>query len=73
MTFSHLYAIIIAINQSEVLSMKKDMDKIVFESRYEISEVIQALEEWQKSHKSDSKADTVERLINLLDVMCMEW
>lgn len=53
--------------------MKKDMDKIVFESRYEISEVIQALEEWQKSHKSDSKADTVERLIGLLDVMSMEW
>lgn len=53
--------------------MKKDMDKIIFESRYEIGEVIQALEEWQKSHKSDSKGDTVERLINLLDVMCMEW
>lgn len=53
--------------------MKKDMDKIIFESRYEIGEVIQALEEWQKSHKSDSKADTVERLSELLEVMHMEW
>ena len=53
--------------------MKKDMDKIIFESRYEVGEVIQALEEWQKSHKSDSKADTVKRMIDLLDVMSMEW
>lgn len=53
--------------------MKKDMDCIQFESRYEIGEVIQTLEEWQESHKSDSKADTVKRLIDLLDVMCMEW
>lgn len=53
--------------------MKKDMDKIIFESRYEIGEVLQALEEWQKSHKSDSKADTVKCMIDLLDVMSMEW
>lgn len=53
--------------------MKKDMDKIIFESRWEIGEVIQALEEWKKSHKSDSKADTVQELIDLLDVMSMEW
>ena len=53
--------------------MQKDMDCFQFESRYEISEVIQALEEWQKSHKSDSKADTVKRLVGLLDVMYMEW
>lgn len=53
--------------------MKKNMDKIVFESRREIEEILSALEEWQKSHKSDSKAETVEKLINLLDVMHMEW
>lgn len=70
MTF---FAIIISSKQREVNRMKKDMDKIIFESRYEIGEVIQALEEWQKSHKSDSKADTVKRMIDLLDVMSMEW
>lgn len=53
--------------------MKTDMDCIQFESRYEIAEVIQALEEWQESHKSDSKADTVKRLVGLLDVMYMAW
>ena len=30
--------------------MKKDMDKIIFESRWEIGEVITALEEWQETH-----------------------
>lgn len=53
--------------------MKKNMDKIIFESRWEIEEVMSALEEWQKSHKSDSKKETVQKLINLLDVMHMEW
>lgn len=54
--------------------MKKDMDKIIFESRWEIGEVITALKEWQKTHGAkDEKADTVKRLIDLLDVMSMEW
>lgn len=53
--------------------MKKDMDCIQFESRYEIGEVIQALEEWQQSHKSDNKTDTVKRLNKLLEAMYMEW
>ena len=53
--------------------MKKDMDCIQFESRMEIGEIITALEEWQKSHKADSKTETVEKLINLLDVMHIEW
>ena len=53
--------------------MKKDLDKIVFESRREIEEVLSALDEWQDSHKSDSKKETVQKLVNLLDVMHMEW
>lgn len=53
--------------------MKKDMDKIIFQSRTEIGEIITALEEWQESHKTDSKKETVQKLINLLDVMHMEW
>jgi len=53
--------------------MKKDMDCIQFESRYEIGDIIHALEEWQDSHQRDDKADTVKRMIDLLDVMCMEW
>lgn len=47
--------------------MQRDMDKIQFESRAEISKIIEALEE---SPKQD---ETVQRMIDLLDVMYMEW
>lgn len=47
-----------------------DMDCIQFESRVEIGEIIKALEEWQKSHKNN---DTVQELIDKLDVMSMNW
>lgn len=53
--------------------MKLDMDKIQFESRVEIGKIIQALEEWQDEHKNDRKADTVQKLIDKLDVMSMSW
>lgn len=53
--------------------MKKGNDFIQFESRWEVDEVICILQEWQKSHKSDSKADTVKDLIRKLEVMYMEW
>ena len=53
--------------------MKKALDCIQFESRYEIGEIIRALEEWQDTHKRDEKKDTVKRMIDLLDVMSMEW
>lgn len=54
--------------------MKLEMDTIQFESRVEIGEIIQALEEWQDEHKDDDrKADTVKKLIDKLDVMSMCW
>lgn len=53
--------------------MKLKMDTIQFESRTEIGEIIQALEEWQDEHKGDRKADTVIELIDKLDVMSMCW
>lgn len=53
--------------------MKLDMDKIQFESRVEIGEIIRALEEWQDMHKGDRKEDTVKELIGKLDVMSMSW
>lgn len=48
--------------------MQKDMDMVQFESRAEIGAIIEALEQ---SPKKDDK--TVKRLIDLLDVMAMEW
>lgn len=53
--------------------MKKDMDCIQFESRWEIGDIIHALEEWQESHQRDEKDNTVKRMIDLLDAMSMEW
>lgn len=53
--------------------MKLDMDKIQFESRVEIGDIIKALEEWQETHKRDSKSECVQELIDKLDVMCMSW
>lgn len=50
--------------------MKLTNDSIVFESRSEIGEVIEALETYQEEH---GKNDTVNELINKLDVMSMSW
>ncbi len=54
--------------------MKLEMDTIQFESRMEIGEIINALEEWQDLHSdADKKARTVQELIDKLDVMSMCW
>ena len=53
--------------------MKLNMDSIQFESRSEIGEIIRVLEEWQESHKKDSKSEIVKELIDKLDVMNMSW
>lgn len=50
-----------------------DMDKIQFESRAEIGEIIQALEEWQEQKNTRADNDTVQELIDKLDAMCMSW
>mgnify|MGYP006898621905 CR=1 FL=1 len=53
--------------------MKKDMDKIQFENRYEIDEVISALDTFLKEHPNAREQETCKRLSELLDVMYMEW
>lgn len=50
--------------------MKLDMDKIQFEHRWEIDEIIEILKRYQEDQ---DKNETVEELINLLDVMWMNW
>lgn len=55
------------------MKMRRDFDMIQFESRVEIGEVIRALEEWKEPHKNDQKMETVQELINELDVMSMNW
>ena len=53
--------------------MKRDMDKVTFESRTEIGAIIRALEEWQDTHPHDEKTGCAQELVHQLDIMSMEW
>lgn len=53
--------------------MNKGNDTIQFEYRYEIDEIISALEIFQKEHPTAKEKETTERLKALLEVMYMEW
>lgn len=53
--------------------MKLDMDTIQFESRREIEVVSKALAEWHEKNKIKENHEMVERLIDLLEVMHMNW
>lgn len=53
--------------------MKRDMDKIQFESRAEIGEIIRMIEKYADAYPKDRNNKTVKRLYDLLDVMEMEW
>ena len=53
--------------------MRKDMDKIVFESRSEVGEIIRVLEKYVDAYPQEKDNKTVKEMYNLLDVMEMEW
>ena len=50
--------------------MKKEMDKIQFEYRYELMKVI---DKYVKQNPAEKENKTLERFFDLLDVMDMEW
>ena len=54
-------------------TMEGNYDSIQFETRAEIGEVIQALKEWKDVHKNDSKMETIQELIDRLDIISMSW
>lgn len=53
--------------------MKQVLDKIQFESRIEIDEVVECLHTFLEEHPDASGKETVRELSDLLDVMYMEW
>lgn len=53
--------------------MRKDMDKIVFESRIEIDEICEALGTFLQEHPKAKNKDSAQKLSDLLDAMYMEW
>ena len=52
-------------------TMEGNYDSIQFETRAEIGEVIQALKEWKDVHKNDSKMETIQELIDRLDILTL--
>lgn len=53
--------------------MIKDMDKIQFENRTEIAELMKVIDKYIKQNPAEKQNKTVERFFDLLDVMLMEW
>lgn len=53
--------------------MKRENDKVIFEYRQEIVDVLNALETYMKEHPKAAERESVERLDALLDRMEMEW
>ena len=53
--------------------MKKEMDKIQFEDRYEVQELMKVIDKYVKQNPAEKENKTLERFFDLLDVMDMEW
>ena len=53
--------------------MKKEMDKVQFEYRYEVQELKRVSDKYVKQYPAEKENKTLERFFDLLDVMDMEW
>lgn len=49
------------------------MDCIQFEYKYEVGEIIAALETYRDEHPNADNIDTVKKMIDQLDIMSMCW
>lgn len=49
------------------------MDKIQFEYRYEVQELMKVIDKYVKQNPAEKENKTLERFFDLLDVMDMEW
>ena len=59
--------------RKEAADIKKDMDKIQFEYRYEVQELMKVIDKYVKQNPAEKENKTLERFFDLLDVMDMEW
>ena len=53
--------------------MKRNMDCIQFESRWEIEEIMLMINNYVKQNPKEKENKTLERFFDLLDIMHMEW
>lgn len=53
--------------------MRRSMDKIRFESRREIDEILRVIEKYVDAYPKEKDNQTLKELYNVLDMMEMEW
>lgn len=53
--------------------MKQDMDKIQFEYRYELNDLMEVIDKYVKQNPEEKNNKTLKRFFELLDVMDMQW
>lgn len=53
--------------------MERELDKIQFESRREVREIIRVLEKYMETYPKENNNQAVKDLYNLLEVMDMTW
>lgn len=53
--------------------MQRSLDKIQFEHRDEVQELMKMVDKYVKQNPSEKNNKTIERFFDLLDVMDMEW
>ena len=53
--------------------MQRDMDKIQFESRNEIREIMSVIDKYVKQNPKEKNNKTLERFFDCLDAMDMMW
>lgn len=53
--------------------MKRELDKIQFESRAEIQNLLQVIDQYVQQNPDEKNNKTLERFFDLLDIMEMEW
>lgn len=53
--------------------MKVEMDKIQFESRNEIRELMDVIDKFVKQNPSEKSNETLKRFFDCLDTMDMSW
>lgn len=53
--------------------MRKNMDKIQFEYRYEVQELMKVIDRYVKQNPKEKDNDILRRFWNLIDLMDMEW
>lgn len=53
--------------------MKRSLDTIKFENRYEVTDLMGIMEKYIEQNPEEKNNVTLERFLNLLDVIDMEW